>query len=394
MLSIHSPAGSPAGPATTAGAARRAGDNGALPEGFEGLLAGLLAPPAPPQGTLPAVDLAAARAAPSPMADGDAVPSNAVPSNAVSGDAVPGEVGPGDAEPAPQGGRPGQSFRPGLTMPPTAGEPAVPAAATAAQGQVATAPEPGPAKTIPAAAATRTEAGDAVPAGPATRGEDAPAGAPPAARPGAERAVPRAAVGAAVIRSTSRADAIPAMATTGAVDALGSAEDGLAWRGLLALDGTPAFDRPLDAAGTTEPPLAASAVRQLALAIGRAVSGDVRQLSVQLSPEELGSLEITVDFADERRVAVTILAERPETLDMLRGETRQLERLLAQQGVSLAGGSFELGLMADGRGQRREHADAGSGQRASIDLADQGDVAPPAAAAAPPVRRGLLNLSV
>jgi hypothetical protein len=180
----------------------------------------------------------------------------------------------------------------------------------------------------------------------------------------------------------------------GLVDDYRLTDDSLAWRGLLAVNGPAAFvGAPLDAAGSAEAPLAASAVRQLALAIGQAVSGDVRQLSVQLSPEALGGLEITVDFADERRVAVTILAERPETLDLLRGETRQLERLLGQQGVSLAAGGFELGLMADGRGQRREHAGAGPGQGASIDLADTQDAAT-ATTAAPPLRRGLLNLSV
>ncbi|MEZ5863410.1 MAG: hypothetical protein R3D25_04805 [Geminicoccaceae bacterium] len=50
--------------------------------------------------------------------------------------------------------------------------------------------------------------------------------------------------------------------------------------------------------------------------------------------------------------------------------------------------------MADGRGQRREQAGAGSGQRSSIDLAERGDAAPAPTTAAPPARRGLLNLSV
>lgn len=393
MLSITSPAGLPAGSATTPGAARRAGDDGPLPEGFEGLLAGLLAPPAPPQGTLPAVDLMAARAAAGPMADGGAIPGDTVPSDAI----------PGDAEPVLQGGRPGQAFGLVPAATPPAGEPALPmgeAAATPgpAPGQAAKAADPRPAQTIPAAAAARPEAGDPVPV-PAARGESAVAvpGEPSAGLIGAERAGLRATVGPVATRQVGRAEAtqaLPMIGPVGPAEDYATGEDGLAWRGLLALDGTSAFDRPLDSTGATEPPLAASAVRQLALAIGRAVSGDVRQLSVQLSPEELGSLEITVDFADERRVAVTILAERPDTLDLLRGETRQLERLLAQQGVSLAGGSFEFGLMADGRGQRREHADAGPGQRASIDLRDQGDAATQAPAAAPPVRRGLLNLSV
>lgn len=151
---------------------------------------------------------------------------------------------------------------------------------------------------------------------------------------------------------------------------------------------------PSDAATPADAPLAAAAVRQLALAIGRAVTGDVRQLSIQLRPEELGNLEITVDFADEHRVAVTIRAERPETLDLLRGETRQLERLMVQQGISLAAGGVELGLMADGQGHRHEHAGTNARQRPTIDLRGRDDSAKSAAPAAPRARPGLLNLSV
>lgn len=410
MLSINPPSGPPAGPATTAGAARRAGDDGSLPEGFEGLLAGLLAPPAPPPATLPAVGLAAAPAAPPPAEVPVAAP--------VEGE----DTVSGDADTASQGRRPGPAPDFGLpaTVPegapaatPTEGAPDVDVAGPP-QGQAAKAPAPGPAQPLPAAVAPRDAPGDPPPmtTAPADRAARAgsagavgpPAGRagaaavePPAGRAGAEGAGLWAAVGPAVARPTGRAGSPqpgPVQGAAGLVDDYRIADDSLAWRGLLAVDGPAAFaGAPLDAAGSAEAPLAASAVRQLALAIGRAVTGDVRQLSVQLSPEALGGLEITVDFADERRVAVTILAERPETLDLLRGETRQLERLLGQQGVSLAAGGFELGLMADGRGQRREHAGAGPGQGASIDLADTQDAAT-ATTAAPPLRRGLLNLSV
>lgn len=400
MLSINPPSGPPAGPATTAGAARRAGDDGSMPEGFEGLLAGLLAPPAPPPATLPAVGLAAAPAAPPPAEVPVAAP--------VEGE----DTVSGDADTASQGRRPGPTPDFGLpaTAPdaapataPTEGAPDVDVAGPP-QGQAAKAPAPGPAQPLPAAVAPRDAPGDpppmaTAPAVRAARAGSAGAAAvePPAGRAGAEGAGLWAAVGPAVARPTGRAGSPqpgPVQGAAGLVDDYRIADDSLAWRGLLAVDGPAAFaGAPLDAAGSAEAPLAASAVRQLALAIGQAVSGDVRQLSVQLSPEELGGLEITVDFADERRVAVTILAERPETLDLLRGETRQLERLLGQQGVSLAAGGFELGLMADGRGQRREHAGAGPGQGASIDLADTQDAAT-ATTAAPPLRRGLLNLSV
>jgi flagellar hook-length control protein FliK len=137
----------------------------------------------------------------------------------------------------------------------------------------------------------------------------------------------------------------------------------------------------------------------LALAIDRAVAGEIRQLTVQLSPEALGSIEIALEFDGERRLSVTILAERPETLDLLRGEVRQLERLLGRQGIDLANGALELGLMSQERGQDRP-AREGHGQRIAATLAaptDEGGAAPAASPSLPSsvggtVRR--LNLSI
>ncbi len=92
------------------------------------------------------------------------------------------------------------------------------------------------------------------------------------------------------------------------------------------------------------------AVRQLAVAIDRAASGELRHLTVQLNPKALGTIEIALEFDADRRLAVVILAERPETLELLRGEARDLQRLLAQQGIDLADAGLELGLMG---GERR-----------------------------------------
>lgn len=165
---------------------------------------------------------------------------------------------------------------------------------------------------------------------------------------------------------------------------------------LLAADGSALPS--LDSATTANTP-----VRQLAIAIERAATGELRHLTVQLSPEALGSIEIALELDADRRLGIAILAERPETLELLRGDARQLERLLGQQGVALADGELSFGLMSDGRGDRpaqdgqARHAfgqdDRGT-QNGGDDAGFNSAQEPPGNAAAYVRQSGRLNLSI
>ena len=80
----------------------------------------------------------------------------------------------------------------------------------------------------------------------------------------------------------------------------------------------------------------------------------VERLQIQLHPEELGSLDIELVFDRERKVSVSISVERPETLELLQRETRQIERLLTQNGLQLDQG-LDLAM-------HRERPDGGDAQ--------------------------------
>jgi flagellar hook-length control protein FliK len=136
-------------------------------------------------------------------------------------------------------------------------------------------------------------------------------------------------------------------------------------------------------------------VTQLAAAIERAVNGEVRQLRIQLSPSELGTIEIALEIDADRRLGIAILVERPETLDMLRQESRQLERLLAQQGIDLGEAGLELGLMSQ---ERRDDGQRSSPETRELVLADAMTALEPTALsiASPPdpLSPHRLNLSI
>lgn len=204
----------------------------------------------------------------------------------------------------------------------------------------------------------------------------------------------------------------PSFAMTVAPDNLGQSEwqptfnsdqaDGSLLRGLTA---PTAIGGDAAAAGPSEAPAGAAMqpMRQLAAVIDRAVAGEVRQLTIQLSPQELGAIDIALSFDKKRRLSVSILAERPETLELLKNDARQLERLLGRQGIELADAGLELGLMSqERRGDGNAHESAGQhvlaafGERAGANEPSAGGptVAVPTAAVGTLDGARRLNLSI
>ena len=106
-------------------------------------------------------------------------------------------------------------------------------------------------------------------------------------------------------------------------------------------------------------------VRQLApVLITLAVSpqeGPVR-LTLLLEPQELGRIEVAVERMSEGRLAIAVVAERAETLQLLQRDHALLDRALAQAGVGSEGRSLSFafgepggraqGGRGDGRGPR------------------------------------------
>jgi flagellar hook-length control protein FliK len=423
-MSQISSATSPFAPPPTAGTgpdAERAGDAATAGDGFAALLAALFAPamPAAPVAApvTPALPEGAAPAAAPP----DQVPDDA------SAEAGGSEWLPDDAgdQEEPRGGAPSPA--------PAAANATAGAPASAGNGDApATAPEHGasePRGSLRAAerdtADRRQPAeGNATPAAasrdnaPAIAGERASAVA--AAVPGERRAAgarvggkvegeAAAGRGEAADRQAAAGTARPAAPVEqplGASQIPGFGRLGLSWQvdvaerwenlsapGLAGADG--AAERA--ASAVMEPAAGGTArpVQQLALAIGRMVKGELRQLTIQLSPRDLGTIEISLELDADRRLSVAILAERPETLDLLRQDARQLERLLGQQGLGLGDAGLELGLMGEQRRGSRERPSAETVDLALPDEAagdaDPGDAPAALSLAAAPQR---LNLSI
>lgn len=78
------------------------------------------------------------------------------------------------------------------------------------------------------------------------------------------------------------------------------------------------------------------------------------RLTLTLEPEELGRIEVAVERTGEARLAITMVADRPETLHLLQRDSALLDRALAQAGVGLEGRSLAFAFGGSGgRGDER-----------------------------------------
>ena len=115
-------------------------------------------------------------------------------------------------------------------------------------------------------------------------------------------------------------------------------------------------------------------------------SGEQR-LSVKLTPEELGKVEISLSRAKSGATSVSITAERAATLSLLTNDQRTLERSLDHAGVAAEGRSLSFCLMDQDR-RPSSHPDA---------RAKQSSIATPSSAIDAPdrpiTRLGLVNIT-
>jgi hypothetical protein len=111
------------------------------------------------------------------------------------------------------------------------------------------------------------------------------------------------------------------------------------------------------ASGTVTPERPALPVRpvaeQIALHMARGAKNGLSHLHIALEPDNLGRLEIRLDFHRDGHLNAAIVADRPETLNLLRNEARALEESLKAAGFAASQDnlSFDLSSSND-----RSHA--------------------------------------
>jgi flagellar hook-length control protein FliK len=115
--------------------------------------------------------------------------------------------------------------------------------------------------------------------------------------------------------------------------------------------------KPLPAA-MPAPPIAATTIatqparlaHDVGLAIARQVSADGNALHIRIEPAELGRIDVRMSFDDKGNLRAVVAADSAAALDLLRRDSGDLDRAMADAGVRADSQSFRFESRSDGRG--------------------------------------------
>ena len=125
-------------------------------------------------------------------------------------------------------------------------------------------------------------------------------------------------------------------------------------------------------------PIAQPATNQVFVQLTKAVQNGQNKITVQLRPEELGRVEVKLDIGGDGRVKAMVMADKPETLDLLQKDSRVLERALQEAGLKTDNNSLSFNLHGkEGNGQAylSSNAEANSNGQNHAEQENQDDEA-------------------
>lgn len=106
-------------------------------------------------------------------------------------------------------------------------------------------------------------------------------------------------------------------------------------------------------------------LQQVSVNITKAVGQGLDRISIQLRPSELGRVDVQLDLSIAGRVSATIVADRPETLEMLRNDSRTLEKALQDAGLDTNANDLNFSLRGENGNDAEQSAKGGQGGNAS-----------------------------
>lgn len=103
-------------------------------------------------------------------------------------------------------------------------------------------------------------------------------------------------------------------------------------------------------------------VTQIAAQMAQAAADGTDKINIRLSPAELGRIDVKLDFGPDGRVQAVFAAERPQTMELLQRDARDLERALQDAGLRADSGSLSFNLRGQGRDAQDEKMTGGHRQ--------------------------------
>ncbi len=91
--------------------------------------------------------------------------------------------------------------------------------------------------------------------------------------------------------------------------------------------------------------------KDIAVQIAKHLSGGVNRFEIRITPPELGRIEVKLEIAESGRISAHLVADKPETLDLLQKDRATLEKALAEAGLDADESSLEFS-MREGKGDK------------------------------------------
>ncbi|MCF8476840.1 MAG: flagellar hook-length control protein FliK [Pseudolabrys sp.] len=129
-----------------------------------------------------------------------------------------------------------------------------------------------------------------------------------------------------------------------------------------------AMAAPAAAAAPPAPPSAAVPLAGVAIEITNKVSAGKNQFDIRLDPPELGRIHVRLNVDRDGNVITHMVADRTDTLDLLRRDTAGLERALQDAGLKTSGDSLQFSLRDQSADQQQNN---GGGNSAHLVVEDE-----------------------
>jgi len=99
-------------------------------------------------------------------------------------------------------------------------------------------------------------------------------------------------------------------------------------------------------------PAAVPVVEQVAVRITKALADGIDRINVKLNPADLGQIDIRMEIGPDGKFNAVFAADRPQTVELLQRDARELARSLQDAGLRADAGSLSFNLRGQNQGQQ------------------------------------------
>ncbi|HEY9163778.1 MAG TPA: flagellar hook-length control protein FliK [Magnetovibrio sp.] len=118
---------------------------------------------------------------------------------------------------------------------------------------------------------------------------------------------------------------------------------------------------------TPHTPARAQVTDQVTVQISKAIADGMDSIRIQLKPAHLGRVDVSLEMSQDGRVSAVVTADNKDTLDLLKQDSRELQKALRDAGLQMDSNDLSFNLRGEGgkANNGQETAQSGSAKSAS-----------------------------